>query len=145
MAGYGRIYCIGGLGGVDGADGINPIDLQILVGNSDRQWLEPRYFDMTIVPIGKIKTIIPEGPSHPNSLIDACIAFAPKYFQNCLSLEQVKQSLNDFDSLDFDQGQDKIPESWGNLRKEARQIFEKMNIFRGDLVELDVNEKNLAK
>ena len=32
-------------------DGINPISLQILVGQSDRFWLEPRYFDDTLKPI----------------------------------------------------------------------------------------------
>lgn len=45
MAGYSKIYCIGGEGGFLGADGMNPIDFQILVGDADRQWLEVRYFN----------------------------------------------------------------------------------------------------
>ena len=39
MAGYCTIYCIGGLGGFEGADGINPIQMQIWVGISNRLWL----------------------------------------------------------------------------------------------------------
>jgi hypothetical protein len=45
MAGYSKLYCVGGLGGYLGADGINPILFQILIGNADRQWLEVHYFD----------------------------------------------------------------------------------------------------
>jgi len=144
MAGFSNLYCIGGLGGFQGADGINPIDFQILVGDSDRQWLEPRYFDETLKPIGKIRTIIPEGPAHPNSLIDACIAFAPKYFEKCPSLEKVQQALQGFKVLDFDAEKEKIPQSWVKLRKEALPIFEKMHIFKAHLVKLGVSEKHLV-
>ena len=28
-----------------GADGVNPIEFLVLVGDADRQWLEPQYFD----------------------------------------------------------------------------------------------------
>ena len=44
MAGYSKIYCIGGEGGFIGVDGINPIDIQILVSDVHRQWLEVHYF-----------------------------------------------------------------------------------------------------
>ena len=44
MAGFYKIYMVGGSGGFLGADGINPIGLQILVGTADREWLEPKYF-----------------------------------------------------------------------------------------------------
>ena len=47
MAGYSKIYCIGGEGGFLGSDGMNPIDFQILVGDGNRQWLEARYFNRT--------------------------------------------------------------------------------------------------
>jgi hypothetical protein len=43
MAGYSSIFCLGGVGGFQGCDGINPINLQIFVGNSDRMWLESQY------------------------------------------------------------------------------------------------------
>ena len=44
MAVYSRLYCIGGLGGLAGADGLNPISLQIWVGDASRQWFEAHYF-----------------------------------------------------------------------------------------------------
>lgn len=45
MAGFSKIYCVGGLGGFQGADGVNPILFQILVGDASRQWLQVHYFD----------------------------------------------------------------------------------------------------
>ena len=144
MAGFSRIFCIGGLGGFQGADGINPISLQIWVGDGNRQWLEPHYFDKNIAPIGNIQKIIPEGPDHPNSLIDACIAFSPNYFNTCSSILEVDEELKNVDYLDFSSEKDKIPKIWHELRQEALPFFEKLNIFKADLVELKVNEKYLV-
>ena len=45
----------------------------IIVGDGHRQWLECSYVTKTPKPIGKIDTIIPEGPCHPNALLDARI------------------------------------------------------------------------
>ena len=45
MAGFFRLYVVGGLGGFMGADGVNPIEFMILAGHSSRQWLEPHYFN----------------------------------------------------------------------------------------------------
>ena len=141
MAGYSSIFCIGGVGGFQGYDGINPINLQIFVGNSDRMWLESHYVDRTLKPIGKIRVIIPEVPGALNGLLDACIAFAPKYFQECPSLENVKEDLRDIKRLDFHLGKDKIPTSWESLRKEAAPIFEKLNVFEARLSQIDFNGK----
>ena len=143
MAGYSKLYCIGGLGGFMGADGINPITLQILVGDADRQWLEPHYFDKRLKPIGNIRTIIPEGPNHPNSLVDACIAFSPKFFENCSSLTKVKIELQDNTCLDFHLGLESIPLSWFDLRKEAIPYFKKLNIFEANLTQLDLENHQL--
>ena len=141
MAGFRRLYCIGGLGGFQGADGLNPIDFQILVGQSDRFWLESHYFDKRIKPIGQIRKIIPTKNNHSDSLIDACIAFAPKLFDGCQSLEKVSEQLKDYKRLDFDLYLERIPELWYELRKEAMPIFEKLNIFQGSLSELQVDKK----
>ena len=77
MAGFSRIYCIGGEGGFQGADGINPLLGQILVGDASRQWLEPLYAKYDLGPLGHLKTIVPAGPDHPDMILDACIAFFP--------------------------------------------------------------------
>ena len=131
MAGYSTIYCIGGLGGFQGADGMNPIHFQILQGEADRRWLEPHYFDKTITPIGKINVIIPESLELKDAIIDACVAFAPKFFEKCPTLEQVKKECSSFTRLDFNLSRKKIPDSWYVLREEARPIVEtELNIVR---------------
>ena len=140
MAGYSSIFCIGGVGGFQGVDGINPINLEIFVGNSNRMWLQSHYVDTTLKPIGKISVIIPEIPDAQHRLLDACIAFAPKYFQDCPSLEKVKKELENAVKLDFDLGKDKIPDSWKSLRKEATPIFKKLNIFEAKLNQINFNK-----
>lgn len=136
MAGYSKLYCIGSEGGFMGLDGINTMWLQIWVGDSSRQWLEARYFDAPIRPMGKVATIIPEGPDHPDSLLDACIAFFPEYFKECLSLEKVKEQVKDKDRLDFDLNEG-IPDGWGQLREEAREIFKHMPVYQAILVPVE--------
>jgi len=136
MAGFSKIYCVGGSGGFQGADGVNPILFQILVGDASRQWLQVHYFDQTMKPLGEIKTIVPEGPNNPNALLDACIAFFPLHFQDCPSLAQVAISLRDVQHLDFDLGMSEIPDGWAALRAEALPAFRALNIWQADLVPL---------
>ena len=78
MAGYSKLYVIGGQGGGMGADGVNPIEFLVLIGDADRQWLEPHYVDRSIKPIAKLRAIVPVRPDQPDSLLDACIAFCPR-------------------------------------------------------------------
>ncbi len=140
MAGYSRLYVVGGLGGFQGADGVNPIDLQILVGEGNRQWLEPHYFDPEIKPMGKVRSIVPAGPDHPDALLDACLAFVPQHFASCRSLPEVMSSLKEAEALDFDLGQKNIPSSWNDLREEARPLFRRLNIWKAELVPLQSGE-----
>ena len=104
MAGYSKIYCLGEEGGFMGADGINPIQLQIWVGDANRQWLEAHYFDEKIKPIGNVTRIFPKLPDDPNSLLDACIAFFPDHFRECPTLAKVEESLEKSEFIDFDRG-----------------------------------------
>ena len=133
MAGYSKIFVFGGLGGYMGADGVNPIEFLILVGEGGRQWLEPHYFDTSISPIGRLRTIIPEGPDYPDSLLDACIAFCPRYFGACPSLAAVESALRDLERLDFSADAASIPLGWAKLREEARAVFASMNCWRAEL------------
>src|SRR5205814_490033 len=132
MAGYSRFYVVGGPGGFMGADGVNPIEFFILVGDADRQWLEPHYFDRSIKPIGRLHVIVPAGPDHPDSLIDACVAFCPRHFRSCPSLPEVESALAHEDRLDFDVRPQAIPAAWIRLREEARPRFAAMDIWRAD-------------
>jgi hypothetical protein len=131
LAGFSKLFVIGGRGGFDVADEVNPIQLQIWVGDSDRQWLEPHYVDVTIKPIGTLRSLVPEGPNHPNSLIDACIAFFPKHFRECPSLTEAVEQLRRVSRLDFDKHN--VPSVWQKLREEARPFFDRLNIFEADL------------
>ena len=134
MAGYSKLYVIGGQGGFMGADGVNPIELLVLVGDADRQWLEPHYFDKSIKPIGKLRVIVPAGPNKPESLLDACIAFCPRHFKECPSLGEVESALRDVERLDFDARPQDIPTAWARVRDEARPVFASMSIWQADLV-----------
>ncbi len=137
MAGYSRLYVVGGLGGFMGADGVNPIEFLILVGEGNRQWLEPHYFDRSIRPMGKIRVIVPAGPDHPDALLDACLAFYPRHCESCPSLARVEAALQDAERLDFDAEPRGIPAAWADLREEARPLFAAMNIWRADLVPIN--------
>lgn len=120
-----------------GADGVNPIEFLVLVGDADRQWLEPHYFDRSIMPIGALRVIVPVGPDHPDSLLDACIAFCPRHFRSCPSLMEVESALRDADRLDFDARPQEIPAAWARLREEARPLLAAMSIWQADLVLLE--------
>lgn len=133
MAGFSKFYVVGGEGGFGGADGVNPIEMLVLVGEGNRQWLEAHYVDTSITPIGQLRTIVPEGPNHPDALLDACIAFCPRYFQPCPSLEAVASALGNREQLDFNARPEDIPAAWATLREEARPLFADMHIWQADL------------
>lgn len=126
MAGYRTIYVFGGEGGFGGADGVNPIELQIWLGEGNRQWLEGKPFDDSVRALGKLRKVIPAAPDSPDALLDACIAFHADAFATCPSLAQVEAELGETTSLDFDLSPHEVPSSWAALREEARPIFEAM-------------------
>jgi hypothetical protein len=133
MAGYSRMFVIGGEGGFMGSDGVNPIQLLILVGDSDRMWLEPHYFDSSLRPLGQLRTLIPAGPDDPNALLDACIAFAPWYFTTCPSFSQLEAEVGDARGLDFDLDPRKVPKAWEKVREEGREVFGRIPLWRARL------------
>lgn len=135
MAGYSKLYAIGGSGGFMGADGINPIELMILVGDSNRQWYEPHYFTSARKPLGRIRVMIPAGPNDLDAVLDACIVFCPWHFGTCPSLPVVESAFCEAEVLDFHLGG--IPEQWRSLREEARPIFVSLNMWSAELVPYD--------
>jgi hypothetical protein len=84
-------------------------------------------------PIGKIKVIVPEGPNHPNALLDACLAFYPSEFAQCGSMTAVQSKLAQAERLDFHTGQNEIPQEWYKLRSEALGPFRRLHIFEAEL------------
>jgi len=137
VAGYVKFYLLGGKGGYMGVDGINPIDLVIGVGTSDREWLKPVSIrtGKQSNPIWKLDSIIPDPDNYENSIIDAFIAFSPHSFKECSKFQEVVTQVGNSLQIDFND-KEKIPKSWGMLREEAKPIFEKMTVFEANLSEL---------
>ena len=77
--------------------------------------------------------IVPEGPDHPNALLDACLAFYPSAFDQCASMAGVQSKLAQAERLDFDTGRNEIPQEWYQLRREARGPFRQLHIFEAEL------------
>lgn len=132
MAGYNKIYVIGGEGGFQGSDGVMPIFYQILAGVGSRRWMEPHYFDESIKPLGNIKSIVPVSPED-DALFDAVLAFGPSYFDECPSMAIVRAKLQGVEQLDFNAESNQVPAEWQTLRNEAWELFSKMSIWLADL------------
>lgn len=120
-----------------GSDGIGTIGFLILAGEGNRQWLEPHSFDPSLQPIGRLRTLIPEAPDHPDALLDACIAFCPRIFRYCPSLQEMEAALQDLEMLDFNLSPREVPKAWTRLREEARSIFRQLHLWKADLVPLN--------
>lgn len=133
MAGFSQMFLIGGQGGFGGADGINPIYLQIWVGDANRQWLEAHYCDRSIRPMGKVKRFVPRRPNDPVNIMDACLLFFPQHFSKCSLVPVVAEKMKDIEFVDFDL-EDNVPIEWPWLRYEARPFFEDLGIFVANLV-----------
>ncbi|WP_242949508.1 hypothetical protein [Clostridium pasteurianum] len=82
--------------------------------------------------MGNITSIIPIDRADNNSILDACIAFAPKLFEDCPSMEQVKSEIGDINMIDFSAGEH-IPKSWNKLRNEAKEKLKNIHIYEADI------------
>ena len=136
MAGFYKIYMVGGSGGFMGADGINPIALQILIGTSSREWLEPNYFDKDLSSISGITRMVPKSPTNDENIIDGLIIFAPQLFEE--SCDLLKDAHMYFDKL----GKKRIdmskhePAFWNDLVIQAKPKFENLKLFRANIEDL---------
>lgn len=141
MSGYSKIYFI--CEHIE-SGGIPDFSLQIWQSEGNRQWLEPKYFDSRLSPIGNINILIPQGPEDKNVLIDACIAFAPQLFEKCKSLHKVKTKLRNANRLDFNLNAEPIPEEWKDLREEAREIYNNLNLYVVEIGEIKNISTNMT-
>lgn len=137
MERYSTIYLIGALKRSVQDEPVHPIAMQILVGDSNHQWLEPHYVDRAIRPLGDVAVLIPTAPSSSNALIDACIAFFPERFVDCPALEPMHMALAGVRYLDFTY-RDSVPLGWMELREQARPYFAQLDIRRAVLQPLPV-------
>ena len=147
MAGFSKVFFIGSTGGFMGADGLARPFFQIMVGDADRQWLEPVYDPEsqrssdegslsagTPVPrpIGDVRALVPIKPDDPIAILDAAIAFFPALFAACPTLPQVEAQLSGVTRLDFNIGRS-VPSEWDRLRAEALPQFRELGVFEADL------------
>jgi hypothetical protein len=97
----------------------------ILQQEGNRVSLHVFFLDDKIRPISKIRTVVPESPESPYTILDASIAFYPQFFKDCADLMNVKEQLKNTTFLDLDLN---MPEGWKNLREEAFPYFKKLRI-----------------
>jgi hypothetical protein len=100
MAGFYKLYVVGGAGGFMGADGVNPIEYIIGVGAAHRMWLEMVHIRRRRST--RVRFVVPAGPNDPNTLIDAVLAFDLGRFEQCPSFAAVRDHLDDVTRLEFD-------------------------------------------
>ena len=136
MAGYVRIYLFGGVGGDLGAEGMNPIAMQIWVGWSDRKWLEAHYFVDDLEAIGGIKAIIPKQHDEELNLLESSIIFGPQFYtMKCDLMEITMKYFSALNKTKIDLAED-APEFWDDVVKQARPVFNTLNVFQADLKEI---------
>lgn len=139
MAGFYKLYVVGGAGGFMGADGVSPIEYIIGVGAGHRMWLQ--MFTIGGRRSTRVRFVVPAGPNDPNTLIDAVLAFDIGRFAQCPSFGAVRDQLDGVERLDFD-ARLNIPADWPALREEARPIFDRMGIWEADLREVGVTAEH---
>ena len=136
MAGFIKIYMVGGSGGFLGSDGINPISLQILIGTSNREWLEAKYFDKNFSSLSGITHMVPKSPTNDENIIDGLIIFAPQLFEE--SCDLLKDAQMHFDKLGkkrIDMSKDQ-PTFWDDLVSQAKPRFENLKLYRANIEDL---------
>ena len=136
MAGFIKIYMVGGSGGFLGSDGINPIALQVLIGTSSREWLEPNYFDKNFSSLSGITHMVPKSPTNDENIIDGLIIFAPQLFEE--SCDLLKDAQMHFDKLDkkrIDMSKDQ-PTFWDDLVSQAKPKFKNLKLYRANIEDL---------
>ncbi len=144
MTGFTKIYCFGNNRSIFSDDGINQINMEVLVGDGNRQWLEPRYYTK-FKPIANISKIVPEEPYQNKNLLLAAIIFSPIRFRACRSLKELIHLLdsniqNSF--LDVDRSREKYWYRSGVLQdvmSQAEPIYNQLNIFEANLKPLRRN------
>lgn len=132
MAGYVALYCIGGLGGFGGADGVNPIQVQILVGAGNRELLEPHHVEKRLRPMGQVQMLIAGRPGDPASLVDACSVSDSEPFLECPPFEEMRAELKGIRNLDFHLGAEAILPIWPKSRTQALPVFRRLIVFRAE-------------
>lgn len=140
MAAYSKIIFIGH----ESEDGLEDIYVEILQGEGEKRWYEAKYDEEKIKRLGNVTSVIPVNREDDNAILDACIAFAPKLFEDCPSLEKVRNELKDTNMIDFSTGEH-IPKSWNKLRNEAKQNLKNIHVYEAEIKKTKLINENHNK
>lgn len=119
-----------------GVDGVNQIDFMLLEGSAGRMWISVKHFTDNYSPMGKVELFVPETPYDPFILLDACLLFAPQLFISCPTLDIAQKQIGRVKRVDFNAKTELITSEWQALRSEARDTFNKLAIWKGELKEM---------
>ena len=129
MAGFSTMYVLGGAGGFMGGDGVGAIEMVILQGEGNRQWLEPRYFDESW---GRwAPSVALPRARHPDALIDACIAFCPRLLPFMPLACGGGDALGKEEMLDFNAEPRRIPVAWSRCGRRRGPFTRAGNLAGG--------------
>ncbi len=140
MSGIVAYYYVGQGGGFLGSDGMAGKDLEIRVGAADREWLEASYTTYTYQPMSmSLRSFVPFGPGHKDTLRIAMILFASNLFETCPSFDTVKREMDQIEFIDFSAGYN-VPPHFKDLLEESRSvdIGEKATIYLAELREVSI-------
>jgi hypothetical protein len=136
MAGFSKIYIIGGSGGFLGSDGVNPIIVQILVGRSDGEWLEVNYLDPKYDSLCGIKKIIPRKAVDDDTILEGLLIFTPWLFiEKCDLMINLKNYFKKLGRKNINLHKD-VPSFWDDLLIQAEPIFKEIKLFSADIKDL---------
>jgi hypothetical protein len=108
-------------------DGAGSPRLIVLVGASDRQWLEATASAPDARRLPGVRSLVPEGPDHPDRPLDALIAFDNGPLVGTPELAAVEALLETSGGrcavVDLHLGPPALREAWRALRRKARPIY----------------------
>lgn len=140
MSGIVAYYYVGQGGGFLGSDGMAGKDLEIRVGAADREWLEASYTTYNYQPMNmSLKSFVPYGPGHKDTLRIAMVLFASNLFEMCPSFDTVKREMDQVEYIDFSAGYN-VPPHFKDLLEESRSvdISERVTIYLAELREVSI-------
>lgn len=140
MSGIVAYYYVGQGGGFMGSDGMAGKDLEIRVGAGHTEWLEAGYTTYNYKPMSmSLKSFVPFGPVHEDTLRIAMILFASNLFESCPSFNKVKQEMEQIEFIDFSSGYN-VPPHFMDLFEESKSvdISDKVTIYLAKLEEVRI-------
>ena len=140
MSGIVAYYYVGQGGGFMGSDGMAGKNLEIRIYAGNREWIEAGYTTYNYRPLSmSLKSFVPFGPVHDDTLRIAMILFASNRFETCPSFEKVKRETEQIEYIDFDANRN-VPPHFMDLFEESKSvdISDRVTIYFAPLSEVTI-------